>query len=608
MATSGSFSTNQVAATSRVWYWDFNWWVTSWSGNTASIHWEAIARCTSGVSGNRYVGNFGFGGSIAGNGIGNPGGTFYKDTWVHSGDITLGGGTAFGADIWAHPYSTGYTSSGSGSWTLDNNAITPSVSCSIGNRTETTMDASMSVTHNGYQPIQDNYIDLFTDSGCNNKVGTITGTSGTFTGLNPNTTYYARANASNGIYRGYSGVPSSSTYQYPYCTSAPDFTIGNNVTVNFYNPLKRSIQVQMWSHNSGNFITPSKINAGTGTSYTFSASSINSALFNSIPERSDSRYIIDVWYGSNKAVKEGGTYKVSGNNQQPPTFNDFSYTDTDALGPQLTGKVGVTNPGVLVAGISDCVFSISTSQKATSNYGATLDHYNFAWPNGAGTTSQYDSGATVTNHVYDGNTSTISVTAYDRRGQYKTVSKSIALITPTHATSNLNTVRKNGIEATTYLAGSLSFWSGDWANGTARPNNLYKVEYRINKTGSYYDITNAITANSSAAVSNKIKTLTLNSNIIQLHANGSGGGFTVGTSYIVEIFVTTGAANATATYYENRHKVAEIIVTSGIFGMSKYKSSDGKYHYGFNGLPSSDRTVKVNGSIEATTELWIRTV
>jgi len=36
MATSGSFSTNQVAATTRVWYWDFSWSVSSWSGNTAN--------------------------------------------------------------------------------------------------------------------------------------------------------------------------------------------------------------------------------------------------------------------------------------------------------------------------------------------------------------------------------------------------------------------------------------------------------------------------------------------------------------------------------------------------------------------------------------------
>lgn len=602
MATSGSFSTNQVAATSRVWYWDFSWWVTSWNGNTASIHWQAVARCTSGTSGQRYVSNHGFGGSIAGNGIGNPGGNFYKDTWVASGDITLGGGTSFSADIWAHPYSTGYTSSGSGSWTLDNNVITPSVSVSLGAATETTLAASMSVTHDGYQSIKDNYIDLFTDSGCNNKVGTINGTSGTFTGLSPNTTYYARANASNGYYRGFSGVPSKTTYAYPYCTSAPDFTIGNDVTVQFYNPLNRAIQIQMFSHNSNSFITPSKINA-SGTSYKFEASSILSALYSSIPAATSSKYNIDVWYGTNKAIKEGGTYKVSGNNAQAPTFSNFDYQDVDSLAPLLTGKKGVNNPGVLISGMSDCQFSISTAQKAASGYGATIDKYNFAWPNGAQASTKYSSSAAVTGKVSNGDTTKLSVSAYDKRGQYKTVEKSITLITPKHATGGVNTVRKSGIEATTYLAGSIAYWSGDWANGSSRPNIITKIEYRVNKTGSYYDITSAVKNNSTSSKSGNTTTLTLKSNIIQLHANGSSGGFTVGTSYTVEIFISTGVSSS--AQYENRYKIAEITVTSGIFGMARFKDSNGKYHYGFNGLPSNNRTVKVNGTMESSGATYI---
>lgn len=606
MASSGSFSTNQISAPSRVWYWDFSWWVTGWNGNTASIHWEAIARCTSGVSGNRYVSNYGFGGSIAGNGIGNPGGNFYKDTWVASGNITLDGGTRFRADIWAHPYSGSYTSSGSGEWTLDNNVVTPTVTVSMGNATETTIAASMSVTNNGNAGIVDNYIDLFTDSGCTNKVGTISGTSGTFTGLNPNTTYYARANASNGTYRGYSGVPSKTTYKYPYLISASDFTIGNNATLRIYNPLGRTVELQMWSHNNQNFINSTKVSAkpGDNADYTFPASNYTSNLYASIPTTTESTYNIDVWYNGNKAIGDlGKKYKVSGNNAQAPTFTDFNYKDTDSLASQLTGKNGVNNPGILIAGMSNCEFTVTTSQKATSNYGSTLDKYNFSWPNAAGTSGNYSSSANVTSTINDGNTNTISVSAYDKRGQYKTVSKSVTLITPTNTIGEVNTVRQNGINTTTYLNGAIAYWAGDWANGSSRPNKLLKVEYRINKTGNYYDITNAVTANSTVATSGKIKTLTLKSNIIQLHANGSSGGFTVGTSYTVEIFVTTGL---NSTYvYENKRKIAEILVTSGIFGMARFKGSDGKYHYGFNGLPSSNRTVKVNGTLESSGATYV---
>ena len=246
--------------------------------------------------------------------------------------------------------------------------------------------------------------------------------------------------------------------------------------------------------------------------------------------------------------------------------------------------------------MSNCEFTVTTNQKATSGYGATLDKYNFSWPNKAGTSANYSSSANVTRIISDGDTNLISVSAYDKRGQYKTVSKTVTLITPTNAIGEINTVRQNGVNATTYLNGAIAYWAGDWANGSSRPNKLLKVEYRINKTGNYYDITSAVTANSTAATSGKIKTLTLKSNVVQLHANGSSGGFTVGTSYTVEVFVTTGL---NSTYvYENRQKIAEITVTSGTFGMSRYKDGMGKYHYGFNGLPNSNRTVQVNGTLQ----------
>lgn len=605
MASSGSFSTSQVSPSTRVWYFDFYWNVTSWSGNTATISWSCYARCTSGTSGSTWIANYGFSGSIAGNGFSSSS-NFYKDNCIASGSFTLGGGTSFSASVTAHLYTASCTSSGSGSWTLDNNVVTPSVSVSIGSRTETTIAASMSVTNNGNAGIVDNYIDLFTDSGCSNKVGTITGTSGTFTGLTANTTYYARANASNGTYRGYSSVSSTSTYNYPYVSAVgtSELTIGNSQTLTLYNPLSRSVDIYMKKDSTSGTTLFSKTGATTSTSYTFTPTA--STLYSSIPESSSGTAVYYCIYSSKTISTKSGTYKVSGSNNQAPTFSDFSYIDSDSLASQLTGKSGITNPGILISGLSDCKFTISTSQKATSSYGATLSHYNFAWLNATGTSETYSSSAAVSSTVANGTTSSISVSAYDKRSQYKTVTKSITLITPSHASSNVNTVRRNGVDSIVYLNGAISYWAGDWANGSSRPNNLYKIEYRVNKTGSYYDITSAVTSNSTNATSNKIKTLTLNSNTIQLHSNGSSGGFTTGSTYTVEIFVTTGVTNSSTQYnYDDRQKVAEIIVTSGIFGMSRYKDSSGAYHYGINGAPASDRTLKVNGTFESTGATYI---
>ena len=597
MASSGSYSTSHIAAASRKWYWDVSWWISSWSGNTATINYEVYDRAETGTSGNTWVGNWGFSGSIAGNSFANvQSGDFVKDKKRAWGSFTLGGGSSFSSSLTAHPYSGSYTSSGNKSWTLDNNVVTPSVSVSIGSRTETTIAVSMSVTNNGNAGIVDNFIDLFTDSGCTNKVGTISSTSGTFTGLTANKTYYARANASNGTYRGYSGVPSTSTYQYPYVSAVEtsDLTIGNQQKLTLYNPLSRSVDIYMKKDNTSGTTLFSKTGATTGTSYSFTPTA--STLYNSIPTSTSGSAVYYCVYSSKTVSTKSGTYKVSGNNAQAPTFTDFNYKDTDSLASQLTGKNGVNNPGILIAGLSNCEFTVTTNQKATSGYGATLDKYNFSWPNKAGTSANYSSSANVTRIISDGDTNLISVSAYDKRGQYKTVSKTVTLITPTNAIGEINTVRQNGVNATTYLNGAIAYWAGDWANGSSRPNKLLKVEYRINKTGNYYDITNAVTANSTAATSGKIKTLTLKSNVVQLHANGSSGGFTVGTSYTVEVFVTTGL---NSTYiYENRQKIAEILVTSGIFGMSRYKDGIGKYHYGFNGLPSSNVTVRVNGTLQ----------
>ena len=604
MASSGSYSTSHIAATSRKWYWDVSWWISSWSGNTATISYEVYDRAETGTSGNTWVGNWGFSGSIAGNSFANvQSGDFVKDKKRAWGSFTLGGGSSFSSSLTAHPYSDSYTSSGNKSWTLDNNVVTPSVSVSIGSRTETTITASMSVTNNGNAGIVDNFIDLFTDSGCTNKVGTISSTSGTFTGLTANKTYYARANASNGTYRGYSGVLSTSTYQYPYVSAVEtsDLIIGNQQKLTLYNPLNRSVDIYMKKDNTSGTTLFSKTGATTGTSYSFTPTA--STLYNSIPTSTSGSAVYYCVYSSQTVSTKSGTYKVSGNNAQAPTFTDFNYKDTDSLASQLTGKNGVNNPGILIAGLSNCEFTVTTNQKATSGYGATLDKYNFSWPNKAGTSANYSSSANVTSTISDGDTNTISVSAYDKRGQYKTVSKTVTLITPTNAIGEINTVRQNGVNATTYLNGAIAYWAGDWANGSSRPNKLLKVEYRINRTGNYYDITNAVTANSTAATSGKIKTLTLKSNVVQLHANGSSGGFTVGTSYTVEIFVTTGL---NSTYiYENRQKIAEILVTSGIFGMSRYKDGIGKYHYGFNGLPSSDHTIRVNGTMQLLGAIYV---
>lgn len=69
---------------------------------------------------------------------------------------------------------------------------------------------AFSVTNNNYGSVYDGYIDLsLTNFG--SVVKTISSSSGTFSGLDPNRTYYARGNAANAAGRSYTGVISFTT-------------------------------------------------------------------------------------------------------------------------------------------------------------------------------------------------------------------------------------------------------------------------------------------------------------------------------------------------------------------------------------------------------------
>lgn len=160
------------------------------------------------------------------------------------------------------------TLTGSASLTIPVLVTTPTMTASITSRALTSISASMSITSTGGATIVDKYIDIFTDSACTNKVGTITGASGTFSGLTPNTTYYVRANASNGTYRGYSAVKTTSTYNWATITSAPNLTHGNSLTVTYSNPSSSALQIGLFKTDGTTALA--NYRTCTGATYTFS--------------------------------------------------------------------------------------------------------------------------------------------------------------------------------------------------------------------------------------------------------------------------------------------------------------------------------------------------
>lgn len=141
---------------------------------------------------------------------------------------------------------------------------TPTVTCSTTPGLNT-IGASLTVTNTGGASIQSQGINLYSDSSCTTQVKAVTGTSGTFTGLTPNTTYYARAYANNGYYTGYSAVQTVTTLNKATITTASNINHGDNLEVTYNNPSSSALAIGIYKGD-----TPiASDRTCTGTSYTF---------------------------------------------------------------------------------------------------------------------------------------------------------------------------------------------------------------------------------------------------------------------------------------------------------------------------------------------------
>ena len=88
----------------------------------------------------------------------------------------------------------------------------PSLSAlSISNVSDTSAYISFNINNTNNGSVTDSYIDIFRDSALTDKAATINSASGTFTGLEPNRTYYARGSAANAAGRSYTEVSSFAT-------------------------------------------------------------------------------------------------------------------------------------------------------------------------------------------------------------------------------------------------------------------------------------------------------------------------------------------------------------------------------------------------------------
>ena len=259
------------------------------------------------------------------------------------------------------------------------------------------------------------------------------------------------------------------TFDFPHCTDSPDFTIGDPLTLKFYNPLAREITVTGIATSNARQIFAGKTKGQSLTGFNVDDENGGaSAQYNSIPNAKSGEYVVLVsWNGHTMERDTGNVYRIRGN--ETPTLNAFDYFDGNSAVVSVTGdnKQIVQNKSTLKAQFSS----------ANAHYGANIVSYTLKC-NGisksgsnAGT---YDFGT-----IDSARDVQLTLTAYDSRGlsASKAITVKMVAYEPPKATVDLQ--RLNNYEDETYLTvdGSIS---------SVLDKNTMTIQYRYRLlNGSY---------------------------------------------------------------------------------------------------------------------------
>lgn len=217
--------------------------------------------------------------------------------------------------------------------------------------------------------------------------------------------------------------------------------------------------------------------------------SIRSAMVN--VNSTTIRYVVHDSLGGDNWTWIDSTITIKNDaGQANPTFSNFTYTDQNATTSTITG-----NNQILIQGYSDLLVTVATSNKATSNKGANMDHYtmtiggysnNVGWSNVSNVTLDVGAVADVSG------TQLLTTTAVDSRGNSKAVSKSVTVLPYAAPVINATAIRANGYDDALILTvvGSVSplTISGTDKNSvhSATTSTANRVEYRVSTDGGAY--------------------------------------------------------------------------------------------------------------------------
>ena len=440
MASSGSFNTSAYNNL----YLQFNWSIQSQSiaGNYSVIAWNIKSIRSSG-SGGYYADYDAYINSsrisyiasnnrqLLTNGKTVDSGTF---TIYHAADGTA----SFSASIDAAIYTYARNCSGSGSWSLTTIPRYASISHSMASETETSITMSWSSDSTC------DYLWYSTDNGFTwTAVGDINASSGSYTisGLTAGTAYNikTRVRRKDSQLTSDSSVLNVATYAYPNANSMPDFNIESNVTIGIYNPLSRSVTVELL--NNADTVVATKTT--TGTSVTFTGTETKSALYSSIPNEKSGTYKVRVTYGSNVSTKTGGTYTATAA-LCTPTIGALSYADTNA-----TAQAIIQNTQQIVQNVGTPQYS-ATGLAAKNS--ATLSSAVINVNGQDITLTLSGDSATGGNAVINSGTNvTATLTLTDSRGFTSTKTVTVTMLEWTRPTAIITAERENNFYSDTEI-------------------------------------------------------------------------------------------------------------------------------------------------------------
>lgn len=244
------------------------------------------------------------------------------------------------------------------------------------------------------------------------------------------------------------------TYNFPHCVEAPDFTIGNPVKLKFYNPLHRSFQFRIDAN--GTMITHTWKESqttydGIYALYTgINADSTQTELYKTIPNSRYGTYEVVVAYPNfdvDDCISEmtwvnGQRYYID-TAKCTPVFNSFSYYDQKNVAGDDT---------IIVEKLSNLCVNISDSYKATPVNGARITHYMISCDTKQARADYSDDMISVTlGSILANGARRLSVRAYDSRGLSKEVYRDINVLAYSNPVVNVEAQRLNNFENQTTI-------------------------------------------------------------------------------------------------------------------------------------------------------------